>query len=184
MTISIFYCVVGMPRAFSTYGDLGRIAVTAGTIISVLMLAQSAAAVAGEDAAKQSDAAYNQLTAGQTDAAIAHLEVELARNADDPALLINLGTAYFRANRIEESREAFRRAAASEQRYSVERPTVRGKIRTRSPGARSIRSTARCSPRSRLTASGRTRSDRSHGQDNRRLSSKCHVPAASFAAEA
>lgn len=94
---------------------------TAGTIISVLLLAQSAAAAANEGAsAGNSDAAYEQLTAGQTDAAIAHLEAELARNPDDPALLINLGTAYFRANRIEESREAFRRAAASEQRYSVE----------------------------------------------------------------
>jgi cytochrome c-type biogenesis protein CcmH/NrfG len=100
---------------------MGRIAVTAGAIIAVLLLAQSAAAAAGDDAAaKQSDAAYQQLTAGQTDEAIAHLEAELARNPDDPALLINLGTAYFRANRIEESRDAFRRAAASEQRYSVE----------------------------------------------------------------
>ena len=93
-----------------------------GFIMSILFAAPSATLVIAdrEPAVGHADAAYEQMAAGETEDAIAHLEAALERNPDDPSLLINLGTAYFRANRLEESREAFRRAAASDQRYSVE----------------------------------------------------------------
>ena len=93
-----------------------------GLILSVVFAAQTGPLIIAERERPigETDAAYEQMTAGETDEAIAHHEAELERNPGDPSLLINLGTAYFRANRLEESREAFRQAAASDQRYSVE----------------------------------------------------------------
>ena len=100
--------------------NVGRIAVIFQAIVSVLLVAQSAPEAIQDDAVKQSDAAYEELSAGQTESAIARLEQARDGNPDDPALLINLGTAYSRAGRVEEAREAFRAAIASGERYRVE----------------------------------------------------------------
>ena len=62
-------------------------------IVSVLLVAQSAPEAIQDDAVKQSDAAYEELSAGQTESAIA---------------------------RLEQAREAFRAAIASGERYRVE----------------------------------------------------------------
>ena len=61
-----------------------------------------------------------ELAAGQTENAITSLEASLRETPGDPALLINLGTAYARAGRMNEARTAFREAIASEDRYRVE----------------------------------------------------------------
>lgn len=91
----------------------------AGMLISALLLAQ--AGIATEDAARdRADAAYEQLAAGQTESAIVRLEASLEETPGDPALLINLGTAYARAGRMDEARDAFRAAIAAEDRYRVE----------------------------------------------------------------
>ena len=90
-----------------------------GLVLSVVLAAPLVIAE-NESSMGQRDAAYEQMAAGETEDAIAHLEAALERNPNDPSLLINLGTAYFRANRLEEAREAFRQAIASEDRYSVE----------------------------------------------------------------
>ena len=89
-------------------------------IVSVLLAAQSVPLATQGDAVKQSDAAYEELSAGQTESAIARLERARDSNPDDPALLINLGTAYSRAGRTEDAQDAFRAAIASEERYRVE----------------------------------------------------------------
>ena len=92
-----------------------------GTLIPALLLAQVAPAVAVEDpAVEQADAAYEQLAAGHTEDAITHLEALLEETPGDPSLLINLGTAYARAGRMNEARDAFREAIASDKRYRVQ----------------------------------------------------------------
>ena len=95
---------------------------TLGIVMSVLFTAQTAPLIgtAPRPAVAETDAAYRQMAAGETEEAIAHLERELERRPGDPSLLINLGTAYFRANRLEDARAAFRQAAVSEERYRVE----------------------------------------------------------------
>src|SRR5690606_1667085 len=72
------------------------------------------------DPVAQADAAYAQLSAGETDAAIARLEAELARNPGQAALLINLGTAYARAGRADDARDAYRAAIAVRERVELE----------------------------------------------------------------
>lgn len=91
------------------------------TIIAAVALTQaSQVAVPREPAAATADVAYEQLAAGETDRAIAMLEASLAETPGDPALLINLGTAYARAGRMDEARDAFREAIAAEDRYRVQ----------------------------------------------------------------
>jgi predicted Zn-dependent protease len=89
------------------------------TIASTLLLAQGVPFPA-ERQAGPADAAYEELAAGQTENAITSLEASLRETPGDPALLINLGTAYARAGRMNEARAAFREAIASEDRYRVE----------------------------------------------------------------
>lgn len=94
---------------------------TFGMIISALLLAQSTPAAADQTAAQdRSDAAYEQLAAGENEGAIARLEASLEQTPGDPALLINLGTAYAREGRMGEARDAFRAAIASDDRYRVQ----------------------------------------------------------------
>lgn len=95
---------------------------TALNILSGLILATQPAPPSAVPAAdvQVRDVAYEDMSAGRSEQAIAALEAQLESNPDDPATLINLGTAYFRANRLEDAREAFREAAASEERYRVE----------------------------------------------------------------
>ena len=66
------------------------------------------------------DVAYEQLTSAQSEAAIDHLEQQLERVPGEPAVLINLGSAYQRAGRYDEARDAFERAAASRVNYDLE----------------------------------------------------------------
>ena len=92
-----------------------------GIILAAVMLAQSGPSMANEDSTVgQVDAAYEQLAAGENEQAIAHLEAALEKTPGDPAMLINLGTAYSRAGDFEKARAAFRAAIASESRYRVE----------------------------------------------------------------
>lgn len=95
-----------------------EIAVSLVLIVSALM-AQSAP-LPDSAAIDESNAAYEQLSAGQTEEAILRLEAALVENPGDPALLINLGTAYTRTGRIEDARDAFRAAVAAEDRYQLQ----------------------------------------------------------------
>lgn len=66
------------------------------------------------------DVAFEQLQAGDTDAAVRHLEECRDMAANDPSRLINLGSAYARQGRIAEAEDMYRAAIASEQRYRLE----------------------------------------------------------------
>ena len=120
MTLADFYCARRISQAFSlSHTEFGRIAVALGMIVSALFLAQGVPFAAEQEPAP-ADAAYEELAAGRTEGAIASLEASLRETPNDPALLINLGTAYARAGRMEEARDSFRAAIAAEDRYRVQ----------------------------------------------------------------
>src|SRR5690606_31487925 len=98
----------------------GRDAMSACMIISALLLAQAGPAIGSEGVCEQREAAFQELTTGENANAIARLQAALEQTSGDPALLINLGTAYSREGRFDEAREAFRGAMESEDRYRVQ----------------------------------------------------------------
>lgn len=65
------------------------------------------------------DVAYGELSAGNAEAAVQKLEQNADRGSD-PAVLINLGTAYARQGATNKALVAFRAAAASPERYDLE----------------------------------------------------------------
>lgn len=66
------------------------------------------------------ETAYKELSEGQTTAAIAEMEIMRAKQAQDPALLINLGTAYAQLGMISSAREAFTEAKNMRERVELE----------------------------------------------------------------
>lgn len=65
------------------------------------------------------DAAYSELAAGRTAAAIARIE-EARANGSNPAQLINLGTAYAQQGQFDRAREAYRAAIAADDAVFLE----------------------------------------------------------------
>ena len=74
------------------------------------------AAVLAEASADPVDVAYRALSEGRTAEALATLDVKTA----DPAVLINLGTAYARQGRVADARAAFTAAMHSRDHYYLE----------------------------------------------------------------
>ena len=91
------------------------------TVILAAAIAQAAPAPVTPPSvdAVMTDVAYTELTSGNADAAVSKLEGE-ARARSDPALLINLGTAYARQGATDKALAAFRAAVASPDRYDLE----------------------------------------------------------------
>ena len=87
-------------------------------IASVLLAAGPAQAV------EQVDVAYEQMVAGQDEAAIRQINANEELSPDDPARLINLGIAHARRGDTEAAREAFTSALANDDRQYLE--TSRG----------------------------------------------------------
>jgi cytochrome c-type biogenesis protein CcmH/NrfG len=85
-----------------------------------LFLAQAGTSLPIDDQVEQTDAAYEQLANGQAQAAIVRLEAALLENPGDPALLINLGSAYIGIGDLERAATSYRAAANSEDRYRLE----------------------------------------------------------------
>ena len=88
--------------------------------LGALLAAQAGPAILTDDAITETSVAYEQLAAGETQAAIARLEAARTENPDDPALLINLGSAYAQAGNRERAAECYRAAIASDVRYRLE----------------------------------------------------------------
>ncbi|WP_126173702.1 hypothetical protein [Altericroceibacterium xinjiangense] len=77
--------------------------------------------VATEQAAAQGlDVAFEEMAQDRTETAIARLEGAAEPHASEPALLINLGTAYAREGRTLDAERMYRAAITSEKRYDVE----------------------------------------------------------------
>lgn len=88
--------------------------------MAMLLSTQSTAFLAPDQQSGQIDAAYEELAAGEVGTAIVHLEREVARNPDNPALLINLGAAYAREGRLADARGAYQAAVAVKDRYKLQ----------------------------------------------------------------
>lgn len=82
--------------------------------------AQPTAVPVNSESVEQIEVAYDALAEGRNQAAIEQMRNSDLVKAGDPAALINLGTAYARLGMIEEARESFDAAAASEDRYMLE----------------------------------------------------------------
>jgi Flp pilus assembly protein TadD len=70
--------------------------------------------------AEAADVAFDELRAGQAQAAIQRIRANRAVEADDPSALINLGAAHARIGQTEQARGYYLAAVASRQRYDVE----------------------------------------------------------------
>ena len=95
-----------------------QVAVAAPQPVSQQAAQQSAAQSAA--AIEQKEVAFTDLTEGRTDRAIATLQEQLAADPGDPAVLINLGSAYAQRGDRVRADQAYRAAIASSTRYSVE----------------------------------------------------------------
>jgi len=89
---------------------------------AAIMVGQPITSVPGPDLriTELRDVAYEELAAGQNQAALDVIQAELATRPGDPALLINLGSAYLRLGRMAEAQTAFEAAADSSTRYDLE----------------------------------------------------------------
>jgi tetratricopeptide (TPR) repeat protein len=115
-----FYCSRRATGAFSPQQvELGRMIMAADFAFAMVLatLAPSAAVTEILSPPTEVDVAYEQLSAGDTQAAIRHLESADTVDRDDPARLINLGTAYARDGRPADAAAMFRAALKSEQRW-------------------------------------------------------------------
>ena len=89
--------------------------------LGALLFAQAGSmAVIDEPVLEQHDVAYETLAAGEARNAVTALEALRAENPDDPALLINLGSAYVAIGDLEQAEQSYRAAAASNIRYQLE----------------------------------------------------------------
>lgn len=90
-------------------------------LIASAALAHSSAPPITVDAnADRIDVAYEELVRGQPEAAISKIRSNVKLDADEPAALINLGSAYARIGRTSEAQACYRSAIASNNRYDLE----------------------------------------------------------------
>lgn len=93
----------------------------ASLMMGALFFAQAGSvAVIDEPQLEQRDVAYEALSAGEAGSAIEALEGLRAENPGDPALLINLGSAYAAIGDVARAEAAYREAEGSEIRYQLE----------------------------------------------------------------
>jgi Flp pilus assembly protein TadD len=91
-------------------------------IAFAVMAGLAAVPAAAETAAEPDrvDVAFEALAEGRTADAMVQLQASHEQQASDPAVLINLGTAYARQGRIDEARKMFEAAMTSNDRYDLE----------------------------------------------------------------
>jgi Flp pilus assembly protein TadD len=94
---------------------------SATALLAATLLGQSAFSLAIDTQQGLSqDVAYQELSQGQSADAISKLEDSLRMDRDDPATLINLGTAYARMGRTDKALRAYNAAISSDDRYDLE----------------------------------------------------------------
>ena len=97
------------------------------TIALAAAIAASAPAAALAETASEPDrvperidVAFEALAEGRTADAVVQLQQSRSAESNDPAVLINLGTAYARQGRLDEARAMFEAAMKSSERYDLE----------------------------------------------------------------
>lgn len=99
---------------------------SAALLIAGAILAQSSVPVvtvtgsASRTGNERVDVAYEEVSQGRNVAAIARILRNRELAADDPAAMINMGTAYARMGRESDARDCFVRAIASRDRFDLE----------------------------------------------------------------
>lgn len=91
-------------------------------IVGSLLIAEAepAAIIGTPEGTETTEVAYDTLAAGQAREAVDALEALRAENPGDPALLINLGSAYAELGEFAHAEAAYREAAESDIRYQLE----------------------------------------------------------------
>ena len=91
-------------------------------LLSAALAVQPLTSVPGPEIVmmEQKDVAFEALSSGNVVQALADLEARLPQDPSDPALLINLGTAYAKSGKTERAAAAYRAAADSQTRYRLE----------------------------------------------------------------
>ena len=92
----------------------------AALIASAVLTQVIAPASPADPAADYVDVAYAELASGQAEQAIARIRANSRIASDDPAALINLGTAHARLGRTVEARDFYMAAIASTNRYDLQ----------------------------------------------------------------
>lgn len=87
---------------------------------SLLMSQALVPPVQVEEAPATVDVAYAELSRGDAMAAIARIRASREVSVDDPAALINLGTAHARLGKWRKAEKLYRAAIASNERYELE----------------------------------------------------------------
>lgn len=82
-------------------------------LAAALFMQVEAPAMIVEGTAGQTDVAYAELSQGLNEQAIARISANRALDADDPAALINLGTAHARLGHADKAKAYYRAAIAS-----------------------------------------------------------------------
>lgn len=91
------------------------------SIVAMAMAAQAS------PQATESGVAYDAVSQGRDAEAIARIDEGAARDASDPARLINLGIAYARQGEEAKARDLFETAAGSDNRVELE--TAKGEFK-------------------------------------------------------
>ena len=89
-------------------------------IAAVLMVQAPAEAIMVDGNVERIYVGYEELMAGRPDAAIARISLNSASASQDPAVLINLGSAYARLGQIKQARSQYRAAMISTERFDLE----------------------------------------------------------------
>lgn len=90
--------------------------------MAALLLTQAStiSIIGAPEGTETNDVAYDTLAAGNASQAVRDLEALRAQMGDDPALLINLGSAYAEMGDHARAEESYRAAIASDTRYELE----------------------------------------------------------------
>jgi Flp pilus assembly protein TadD len=92
-----------------------------GTLAAVTLLAQAMGpAIVNAPTGDRVDVGYDELAQGRPDLAIERIRANRELSADDPAALINLGTAHVRIGRPDEAQTYFKAAIISSERQDLE----------------------------------------------------------------
>lgn len=94
-------------------------------LLAALAMAQSGPLVSAPShvvntEAAQMEVGYRELVAGDASGAVARIQANRNLRSDEPAALINAGTAYVRLGQLEKAKQAFRAAMHSNNRYQLE----------------------------------------------------------------
>lgn len=88
-------------------------------VVAGLLLAQLSP-ITVEGARSDAEVGYRELVSNRPADAIAKIDANRSIGADDPAALLNRGTAQARLGRIDAARDSYRAALSSRDRYEVE----------------------------------------------------------------